>query len=49
MPQTVGALAAMFAQQQTKRNEERAADAEAEQVRRAALFSPDSLAGLFGA
>lgn len=49
MPQTVGALAALFAQQQTKRNEERAAEAEAEQMRRAALFSPDSLAGLFGA
>lgn len=49
MPQTVGALAALFAQQQTKRNEERAAEAEAEQMRRAALFSQDSLAGLFGA
>ena len=49
MPQTVGALAALFAQQQTKRNEERAAEAEAEQMRRAALFSQDGLAGLFGA
>jgi hypothetical protein len=49
VPPTLGALAALFAQQQTKRNEERAAEAEAEQMRRAALFGPDSLAGLFGA
>lgn len=49
MQQNLGQIAALFAQQQNKQKENRAAEAEAEQMRRAALFSPDSLAGLFGA
>jgi uncharacterized protein (TIGR02594 family) len=47
--QNLGQMAALFAQQQSKKNEQRAAEEAAEQTRRAALFSQDSLAGLFGA
>ena len=49
MTQNLGQLASLFAQQQSKRNEQRAAEEDAAQTRRAALFSQDSLAGLFGA
>jgi LAS superfamily LD-carboxypeptidase LdcB len=47
-PGTLGGLALMFAQQQAERQKRREDEQEAEQTRRAALFSADSVAGLYG-
>jgi hypothetical protein len=47
--QSFGQLALLFAQQQAQRQQQKQEEADAEQERRRALFSPDSVAGLFGA
>jgi hypothetical protein len=44
----LGNLALMFAQQQAERQRQREDEQQAEQTRKAALFSGDSLAGLYG-
>jgi hypothetical protein len=45
----IGNLAMLFAQQQQNKQQQRADEQAAEETRRAALFSPDALSGLFGA
>lgn len=47
--QPFGQIALLFAQQQAQRQQQRQEEADAEQERKKALFSADSLAGLFGA
>lgn len=46
--QGYGNIALLFAQQQMARQQQRSDEAEAEQIRRQALFDADSLAGLYG-
>jgi len=46
---TLGNIALLFAQQQAQRQQQKQDEADAEQERKRALFSADSLAGLFGA
>ncbi|MFY7925559.1 MAG: hypothetical protein ACOVN5_07095 [Aquidulcibacter sp.] len=47
-PQTFSGLALLFAQQQADRQKQREEERAAEEVRRAALFAPNSLSGLYG-